>query len=61
MSDNGKRVYAQSDRILLFYSFQCPYCAEINVSSKEYKKEVVLCSNKGCRKVIIIENYKDIA
>ena len=61
MSDNAKRAKAESDKILLFYSFRCPYCNEVNVSAKEYKREVVLCSHSGCRRVIVIENFKDIA
>jgi hypothetical protein len=61
MNQKAKRTLAQSDKILLFYSFKCPYCNEVNVSSKEYKKEVVLCSNSGCRRIVIIDNFKDIA
>jgi transcription elongation factor Elf1 len=61
MDRKARRTIAQSDRILLFYSFECPYCEVVNVSSKEFKKEVVLCSNSGCKRIIVIDNFKDIA
>ncbi len=55
------RAEASSSKMLLFYSFYCPHCDEINVYAKDFKKEVVLCSNTGCKKMIIINNFKDIA
>ena len=57
----SNRTVAHSDKILLFYQFECPHCENLNISSKDYKQEVVLCSNTACRKVIVIENIKDIA
>ena len=52
---------AESSKMLLFYQFQCPHCDQMNVLSKEYRQNVVLCSSTGCRKMIIIDNIKDIA
>lgn len=52
---------ASSSNMLVFYQFECPHCKTLNVYSKENKKEVVLCSNKGCRRIIIIKNFNDVA
>lgn len=59
--DLSMRTKASSSKMLLFYQFLCPHCNTINVCAKNYKKEVVLCSESGCKKMIIIDNYKDIA
>ncbi|MBT4793466.1 MAG: hypothetical protein HON90_17975 [Halobacteriovoraceae bacterium] len=59
--DHSMRTQASSSKMLLFYQFHCPHCHKLNVYSKEYKQEVVLCSNTGCKKMIIIDNYKEIA
>lgn len=55
------RTKASSSRMLLFYQFQCPHCSQLNVYAKNYKREIVLCSSTGCKKMIIIDNFKDIA
>lgn len=55
------KTKASSGKMLLFYQFECPHCKTMNVCSKDYKMEISLCSNTGCRKIIIIENFKDIA
>ncbi len=59
--DQGMRTQASSSKMLLFYEFPCPHCKTMNVYAKNYKKEVVLCSNSGCKKMIIIDNFKEIA
>lgn len=55
------KTKAETGKMLLFYQFICPHCQTQNVSSKDYAQKFTLCSNPGCRKMIIIENYKDIA
>ena len=57
----GKKANAFSTPYLLFFQFTCPHCNEQNVMSKSQKHQYLLCSNSVCRKVIILENYKDIA
>jgi hypothetical protein len=57
----GKKAQAFSTPYLLFFQFTCPHCQEHNVIGKSQKQEYLLCSNSVCRKVIILENYKDIA
>lgn len=59
--DSKLRTKASSSRMLLFYQFQCPHCRQLNVYAKNYKREIVLCSSTGCKKMIIIDNFKDIA
>ena len=59
--ESKMKTKASSGKLLLFFEFICPHCGTVNVFSKEYKREIVLCSHRGCRRVIIIENYKDIA
>jgi len=53
------QVYT-ADR-LLFYQYQCPFCDLLNVRSKDFKDEFVLCSDTGCRKMIRLMNIKDVA
>ncbi len=60
-SEAALRTIVKSDSKLLFYEFNCPHCNEVNVFAKSYKQEMVLCSNSACRKMIIIDNYKEIA
>lgn len=59
--DEKMSTIASSSKMLLFFQFRCPHCETINVFSKENRKEVVLCSKSGCRKMIIIKNFKDVA
>lgn len=59
--DLSMRTKARSSKMLLFYEFPCPHCGSLNVYAKNYKKEVVLCSHTGCRRMIIIDNFKEIA
>jgi transcription elongation factor Elf1 len=59
--DLSMRTIAKSSQMLLFYQFSCPHCGTVNVYAKNYKKEIVLCSETGCKKMIIIDNYKEIA
>ena len=54
------KVIAKTSPMLLYYEFNCPHCGVINVISKTHKTQVVLCSDKGCHKMIIIDNYRDI-
>lgn len=46
---------------LLFYEYNCPHCGFLNTRSKDMRDEYVLCSDSGCRKIIWLENIKDIA
>jgi hypothetical protein len=50
----------ETESILLFYQFTCPYCLVQNVLSKEQKQKVILCSQSGCRKIIILDNIEII-
>ena len=59
--EEDMKVEAKTGEMLLFYQFNCPHCGNLNVSAKNYKKEITLCSHTGCRKIIIIANYQDIA
>lgn len=54
-------VNASSSSILLYYTFSCPHCHNLNVNAKAFKSKVVLCSESGCRKMIIIKNFQDVA
>lgn len=55
------KTLATSEKQLLFFQCTCPHCEHHNVMAKANKQEVILCSNRGCRKIIILDNYKEIA
>ena len=54
------KAIVHTDRLLLFFQFDCPHCGGSNVISKAYKTEVVLCSNSSCHMMVIIDNYEEI-
>lgn len=39
----------------LFLTFECPFCEKQNVLNKHYTSTEVICSNSGCRKVILLK------
>jgi transcription elongation factor Elf1 len=55
------KVKAQTAERLLFYQYKCPFCDSLNVRSKDQKDEFVLCSDRGCRKMLRLMNIKDVA
>ena len=55
------KTNASSSKMLLFFNFECPHCGTLNVYAKSIKKEVIICSHRGCKKMIIINNFQDIA
>ncbi len=57
----GMKAQAVSNKYLLFFQFQCPHCNHLNVMGKTNVQEYLICSNSTCRRVIILENYLDIA
>lgn len=57
----GKKVRAITDKHLLFFQFECPHCKCFNVTGKTNVQEYLICSNSSCKRIIILENYKDIA
>ena len=59
--DKQMRVKASSSSQLLFFQFKCPYCGEYNVRAKASATQTTLCSRSFCRKVIHIENFKEVA
>lgn len=54
-------VKASSSSKLLFLQFKCPYCGEQNVRAKASATPSTLCSRSFCRKIIYIENFKEVA
>jgi transcription elongation factor Elf1 len=54
------QALVETESILLFYQFTCPYCSVQNILSKTQKQKVVLCSQSGCRKIIILDNIEII-
>ena len=55
------KATAKTGKMLLFYQFVCPHCKTLNVCAKNYKAAITLCTHSGCRKIVIIDNFKDIA
>lgn len=55
------KVEAKSAERLLFYQYRCPFCDSLNVRSKDQQDEFVLCSNRGCRRMLRLINIKDVA
>ena len=45
---------------LVYYQMVCPHCTFENVIAKGFMHEMMLCSNTKCRRVIVVENYRDI-
>jgi transcription elongation factor Elf1 len=52
---------AHSEPHLLFFQFECPHCQHLNIMAKIYVRETLICSHTGCRKIITLTNYKEIA
>lgn len=59
--DDHIKAQIRTQHRLLFYQYNCPHCNFLNTRSKEIKDEYVLCSATGCRKIIWLENIKDVA
>lgn len=57
----GMKAQAVSNKHLLFFQFQCPHCDHLNVMGKTNVQEYLICSSSTCKRVIILENYQDIA
>lgn len=64
MSTN-KPVQIHSDQAFLFFTFVCPHCQKNNVLDKNIQTQSVLCSDRGCRRIIFLgdisENLKKAA
>jgi transcription elongation factor Elf1 len=56
-------VLVKSDPRFLFLTFECPHCGKVNVLNKKHSNKEVICSNSGCRRVIVLgakeEDKKD--
>jgi transcription elongation factor Elf1 len=57
----GKKATAITNKHLLFFQFECPHCHQLNVMGKTNVQEHLICSNSSCKRIIILENYQDIA
>jgi hypothetical protein len=55
------KVKAHTAERLLFYQYSCPFCETLNVRSKDQKDEFVLCSYRGCRRMLRLVNIKEVA
>lgn len=55
------KVKAQTADRLLFYQYRCPFCDMLNVRSKDQRDEFVLCSDRGCRRMLRLMNIKEVA
>lgn len=48
-------IKVTSNKNFLFLTFNCPYCEKQNVLNKSYISVEVVCSNLGCRRVLILD------
>ena len=55
MSDKPEAIKVKNENNYLFLIFECPYCEKQNVLNKSYVSVEVVCSNRGCRRVLLLE------
>lgn len=56
MSSVQKFTKVNNESNFLFLTFECPYCEKQNVLNKSYVSIEVICSNSGCRRVVVLDS-----
>lgn len=59
-NDFSKVATAVDDPSLVYLTVECPHCEYENVISRGFINEKMLCSSSLCRRIIIVENFRDI-